>query len=165
MRIGLLSDTHIPDHARELPDQLKEAFRGVDLILHAGDVYVPSVLDELECLAPVMAAEGDDDFPSTTSDKRVKQKHILTIGNVTIWLIHEKLWFWPLHPKGVPQHEKTPDVIIFGHTHSASLEEKEEVLLVNPGSPTFPNYRRELGTVALLTISSGKAQANIVQLQ
>ncbi len=61
MLIGLTSDTHIPDHAKELPSQLKEAFRGFDLILHAGDIYVVSVLGELERLAPVLAAEGDDD--------------------------------------------------------------------------------------------------------
>ena len=61
MRIGLISDTHIPDHADELPEQLKDAFRGVELILHAGDIYTIPVLDELEIIAPVLAAEGDDD--------------------------------------------------------------------------------------------------------
>ncbi len=162
MLIGLLSDTHIhfPDHAKELPDQLKEVFRGVDLILHAGDIYIPSVLDELERLAPVLAAQGDDDERDVTSDRRVKKKHILTIEGVTIWLIHEGPWSWPLDSK------EAPDVIVFGHTHSSMLgNSKERVLLINPGSPTFPRYRLELGTVALLTVSSGIAEATIVQLQ
>ncbi len=48
MIIGLLSDTHIPEAEKELPPELMEAFRGVDLILHAGDIYIPSVLDNLE---------------------------------------------------------------------------------------------------------------------
>ena len=48
MLVGLLSDTHIPDHAKKLPDQLKEVFRGVDMILHGGDIFAVSVLDELE---------------------------------------------------------------------------------------------------------------------
>jgi putative phosphoesterase len=61
MRIGLLSDTHIPDVAEKLPDELMEVFQGVDLILHAGDLYTPSVLDDLERIAPVLAALGDDD--------------------------------------------------------------------------------------------------------
>ncbi len=157
MRIGLISDTHIPDHAEELPEQLKQVFRGVDLILHAGDVYDASVLDELECLAPVLVAEGDDD--ALPNDRRVKRKHILSIDGVTIWLMHERPWSRTLDSK------QAPDVIVSGHTHLARLEEKGDVLLVNPGSPTYPHYKRELGTVALLTINSGKAEAYIVQLQ
>ena len=159
MRIGLISDTHIPDHAEELPEQLKEVFRGVDLILHAGDIYDTSVLDELECLAPVLAAEGDDDPFSTRNDRRVKGKHILSIEGVTIWLIHDRPWSWSPDPK------EAPDVIVFGHTHSSTLQEKGDVLLVNPGSATFPHYKSEPGTVALLTVSSGKAEANIVYLR
>ena len=159
MRIGLISDTHIPDHVRELPSQLKQTFRGVDLILHGGDIYVPSVLDELERLAPVLAAEGDDEYPEMGRDRRVKEKHILNIEGVTIWLIHEKPWPWALDSK------EAPDVIVFGHTHYATVERNGGVLLVNPGSPAFPNYRREVGTVALLTVSSGKAEVNIVQLR
>ena len=165
MRVGLISDTHIPDHAKELPQQLKQVFRGVSLILHAGDIYVTSVLDDLERLAPVLAAEGDDDPISTLRDRRVKEKHILNIDGVTIWLIHDRFQFWPPHSTGTIQHESTPDVIVYGHTHYATLENKGDVLLVNPGSPTFPHYKPELGTVALLTISSGKVEANIVQLQ
>ena len=160
MLIGLLSDTHIPNHAKELPEQLKEIFRDVELILHAGDIYAISVLDELEHLAPVLAAEGDDDPFSTTKDKRVERKHTLNIDGVSIWLIHEIVWFWP--PLDL---RTTPNVIVFGHTHNATLENREDVLRVNPGSPTFPHYRNELGTVGLLTINSGKAEAQIIQLR
>ena len=160
MLIGLLSDTHIPDHAKELPAQLKEAFYGVDLILHAGDIYIVSVLDELERVAPVLAAKGDDDMLSTANDRRVEQQHILNLDGVTIWLAHEIYGFWP------PINSKThPDVVVFGHTHQASLENHEGVLQVNPGSPTFPCYRPELGTVGLLTVSAGRSEAQIIQLQ
>ncbi len=170
MIIGLLSDTHIPDHAKELPAQLKEVFHGVDLILHAGDIYTLSVLDELECIAPVLASSGDDDFFSVTTDKRVKEEHFLTIEGITIWLKHIT-WWQPNEANGYPyysaahQPEKIPDIIVFGHTHEASLEEQKGVILINPGSPTFPHYRRELGTVGLLTIKSGKAEAQIIQLK
>ena len=50
MRIGLISDTHIPENAEILPAQVREAFRNVDLILHAGDIYVVSVLDEVAAI-------------------------------------------------------------------------------------------------------------------
>ncbi len=158
MRIGLISDTHIPEHAKDLPDQLKKVFSDVDLILHAGDVYKVSVLDELEGIAPVLAAEGDDDYYEVISDNRVKEKHILDIDGVTIWLRHAITYAWD-------EGEKRPDVIVSGHTHRATMEKKEGVLLVNPGSATFPDYQHKLGTVALLTINSGKAEAQIIQLR
>ena len=164
MLIGLISDTHIPDNAKGLPDQLETVFGSVDCILHAGDIYVPWVLDELELLAPVLAAWGDDDEGFAT-DWRVKKKHILTIDGTTIWLIHERPWWTGLlGSKEAPQHERAPDVIVCGHSHCPTLEEKEGVLVVNPGSPTLPLWRRELGTVGLLTVNSGKAEAQIIQL-
>ena len=61
MRIGLIADTHIPEACTRLPDSVLEAFREVDLVMHAGDVYVNRVLDELARIAPVIAALGNGD--------------------------------------------------------------------------------------------------------
>ena len=169
MLIGLISDTHVrvpPYRARlsqlssnALPPQIKEVFHGVDLILHAGDIYTLPILDELECIAPILASEGDDDPFETVNDKRVKWRRVLIVEGVTIWLAHQhELWYWD-------EQEKPPDVVIFGHSHEASLENHEGILRVNPGSPTFPHYKHELGTVGLLTVNSGKAEAQIVQLR
>jgi len=96
MRIGLISDTHIPEVAQALPPEVVQAFRGVELILHAGDIYVPAVLDELELIAPVVAAEGDDDYYSVITDERVKGKHILKLEGQTIWLVHENPYYYLL---------------------------------------------------------------------
>ncbi len=93
MRVGLLSDTHIPKAEKELPPELMEASRGVDLILHAGDIYITSVLDDLERIAPVLAARGDDDHGDTLTDQRVKEKHILELEGKTLWLIHERPFY------------------------------------------------------------------------
>ncbi len=169
MLIGLLSDTHIriPGYraslsqlsASTLPPQIKEAFHGVDLILHAGDIYNLPILDELESIAPVLASEGDDDPFEVMNDKRVKWKHAITVEGATIWLAHEyEMWSWD-------EQEKPPDVIVFGHTHKATLENHGDILRINPGSPTFPQYSCQLGTVGLLTINSGKAEAQIIQLR
>jgi putative phosphoesterase len=165
MLIGLISDTHIPDHAKKLPDQLKDAFHGVDLILHGGDIYAVSVLDELEHIAPVLAAQGDDDTSFTANDNRVKLKHIIGIDGVTIWLMHEKPRSLPRVSKEIPWLDDPPDVIVFGHTHEALVEKHLGILLVNPGSPTFPKYNLRLGTVGLMTVESGKVKAKIIQLR
>ncbi len=169
MLIGLLSDTHIlvPGCrnnlarlcAMSLPPQVKEALNGVDLILHAGDIYTIPILDELERIAPILASEGDDDPFEIMNDKRVKWRQVINVEGVTIWLAHHhEMWPWD-------EQEKPPDVIVSGHSHQASLQNHQGILRVSPGSATFPGYRPELGTVGLLTVSSGKAEAQIIQLQ
>ncbi|MFC1974275.1 metallophosphoesterase family protein [Chloroflexota bacterium] len=165
MRIGLISDTHIPEAVKALPPEVSEAFQGVDLILHAGDIYILSVLDELERVAPILAAKGDDDYG--LRDKRIEEIHNLTIEGLTIWLSHTS-YTWNIHSAHYPakkQFEKTPDIIVSGHTHSPIVESHNGTLFINPGSATFPNYQIKLGTVAILTIISGKAEVQIVHLE
>jgi len=158
MRIGLISDTHIPQDAACLPDRVKEIFRDVELILHAGDIYLGSVLDELEAIAPVMAAAGDDDYSDVRRDNRVKERHVLTVEGVTIWLVH-LIW------RPWLENEKAPHVMVFGHSHVAAIEKRKGILMVNPGSPTCPHGEDDAGTVAILEVKNGQAEAGIVRLR
>ena len=196
MLIGLISDTHIgypsdilPPHIKitepnvsvaTLPLEILEALRGVDLILHAGDIYVPSVLEELESVAPVLAAWGDDDIEADFgNDNRIKDKHTLTFDGVTIWLTHVRPNFVLIDPNdelyfldsAIEEPEDLPvppDIIIHGHTHFAVIESlyeiahDKDILIMNPGSATFPNYKPRLGSVGLLTINSGKVETRLV---
>ena len=170
MRIGLLSDTHIPDVAQALPSQIAEVFQGVDLILHAGDIYTPSVLDELEHIAPALAARGDDDCGAAVIDGRVKWKHVLNLDGHILWLIHEMPYIRMVTPWRAGsaaqggEDDRVPDIVVFGHDHSTIMERRNGVLFINPGSPTFLNYRYGLGTVAILEMEPGKAEAQIVSL-
>ncbi len=172
--IGLLSDTHLAFPSELLPPQIKGAFSGVDLILHAGDIWVPHVLDDLETIAPVKSAWGDDDMEADLGkDKRMMEGHTLTFEGVTLWLIHEKPHYGLFNPEEESHPSKSnngnsgpPDVVIFGHTHHRTIEHYKDVLLINPGSPTVPDYVPTLGTVALLTLNSGKVvEARHVQLE
>ncbi len=174
MLIGLISDTHIAFPIETLPPQIESAFSGVDLILHAGDIWIPSVLDELESIAPVMAAWGDDDMEADfADDSRMMKGHILLVGGVILWLIHVKPRYGLINPqeelyfsrRNLEPPGGTPDVVVFGHTHFATIEYYKGVLLVNPGSATFPSYVPKLGSVALLTINSGEVGARIVPLE
>ena len=168
MLIGLLTDTHvrISGHrvslstltSSELPHQVREAFRGVDLILHAGDIYSLPILDDLETIAPVLAAEGDDEPFETTIDKRVKPTQTITVDGVTIWMSHYGEWT-------EDSKKKPPDIIVYGHTHHSKLEDRNGTIRINPGSPTFPGYDYVLGTVGFISINSGKADARIMQLE
>lgn len=172
--IGLISDTHIATADEKLPVQVKSAFDGVDLILHAGDIWVPSVLDQLEEIAPVKAAWGDDDIEADLGgDERMMGERTLFLAGRTLWLSHIK----PPYGMIVPRENRfasryiaekvadPPDVVVFGHIHTPVIENYKGVLLVNPGSATWPEYLPTLGTVALLTIDSGGVEAHIVQLE
>jgi len=168
MFIGLIADTHIRDRGHKaslgqlvtaaLPIQIKDAFNGVDLILHAGDIYTLPVLDTLEQIAPVLASEGDDDPFEIMNDKRVKIEHVLEVEGITIWLVHD------YETISLNNYHKLPDVIISGHTHKPSLIKDEGIIHINPGSPTFPKYQEKLGTVGLLEVKSGKVKIKIIQL-
>jgi predicted phosphodiesterase len=131
------------------------------------------VLDELERIAPVLAALGDDDYPGP--DTRVKEKHILELDGQRLWLIHEgpytsisapSLPFW-WQNRISPKEDKygKPDIIICGHEHRTIVERSDGLLRINSGSPTLLNYQRGLGTVGILELKAGKADVRIVQLQ
>jgi len=165
MLIGLIADTHIPEIAQTLPPRVKEIFKGVDLILHAGDIFVDSVLDDLGTLAPVLAARGDDDYQ--IRDKRIDEVQNLTLDGLNVYVIHSSHYF----ARDLIQHpekhnlDRAPDVVVFGHTHRDIVQAIGKSLLVNPGSPTFPYYQLRAGTVALLSIKARKAEAHIVPLE
>ena len=169
MRIGLLADTHIPDVEKDLPSEVTRAFLGVDLILHAGDIYDPSVLDDLECIAPVLAARGDDDYLSAPRDKRVKEKHVLKIEGYTLWLVHERAYYFQSSwvqsrvPTGQEKYD-FPNIVVFGHEHRTVERRIDNVLFVSPGSPTFLGYRYGPGTVGILNIDSGRVDVQILHL-
>ena len=169
LRIGLVTDTHVPTVANALPAELAQAFKGVDLILHAGDIYSLTVLDELEHIAPVLASLGDDDYDSALTDRRVKRKHVLELGGKKVWLMHERPYGYH-HPNSNPEANTTapdpekPDVVVFGHEHNVTLQRNNGILWVNSGSPTFLKYCYGLGTVGILEIDPGEARAEIKQL-
>ena len=173
MLIGLLTDTHIPWERKKLPEQVLEVFKDADLILHAGDIYSHAVLDDLETIAPVLAARGDDDYYSGP-DSRVQEKHVLRLEGLTLWLMHEgpplpltrsrfSLW-WKNKISPEDDNYGKPNIIVCGHEHRHFIERFDGLLYVNSGSPTYLHYKRGLGTVGLLEIKDKKADVEIIQL-
>jgi len=168
MMIGLISDTHIPSAGKAPPSQVREAFRGVDLILHAGDLHVLSVLDWLEETAPVLACRGNGDI-WLPEDHRLKETQVITVDGLRIGLSHDlplpEEPPWRTLKNIMARYFGSPvDVIVFGDTHVEGIETYKGVLLVNPGSPNLPHNIKKLGTVALLEVKDGKAEAHIVAL-
>jgi putative phosphoesterase len=161
MRVGLITDTHIPDIEEELPHRVAEIFAGVDLILHAGDIYQAFVIDELERIAPVLVALGDDDSISLLKDDRVETRHELELEGHRIWLVHDLPWMYRIPGQ---MKDGAPDVIVHGHSHAARVFDNDGVLIVGTGSPTFLYYKRGPGTVGLLDITTKGVETTIVRL-
>jgi putative phosphoesterase len=180
VRIGLISDTHIPSMGAEPPPQVVPAFAGVEQILHTGDVYVESCLRWLERIAPVQAVPGGL-VGSETAGPRVSIPCVVKLAGHAIGMIH-KIELQPLaddvwpgalerYPAGksIPEElvrifGEPVDIVVFGYTHEAMVETHQGVLFVNPGSPTMVKQTMKLGTVALLELGDGLPRARIVEL-
>ena len=167
-KIGLISDTHIPRNADAIPPQVKTALAGVDRILHGGDIYIAKVLDELEVIAPVLAVRGNGEA-DPSEDPRVKDSHRLAVEGLVVGVTHhldypESPWMRSFEKTMDVEFGGPVDVIVFGSSHNPMIETYKGVLLVNPGSPTLPMGCHGLGTVGVLEIDQGKAEARIIDL-
>jgi uncharacterized protein len=155
MRVGLVSDTH-----GLLRPEVLRAFRGVDHILHAGDVGDPDILDELEAIAPVTAVSGNTDGWDVRG--RVPEEARVELGGITAAVLHGHLLRAATAEHAAAAH---PDagLVVFGHSHRPGIRRVGTVLTVNPGS-AGPRRFRDPVTVAVAEISGGAVTAELVQL-
>lgn len=147
MRIGVVSDTHLTGHDEKLGQVLEDHFRDCDLILHAGDLVDPSVLD-LFGRKDVRAVYGNAD------PERVKQilsdRMVLDLNGRRLGLIHD-CGMSTLNGIEKPQGIGTVDCLVFGHTHRPVNCVKGGVLYFNPGSATSNRFSR-FNSVGILEI-------------
>lgn len=181
MKIGVISDTHIPSSGEAPPDEVIAAFEGVDLILHAGHAYTAECIQWLERIAPVRSAEswlqGISESPMRTNTFQSFDLEGQVIG-MTHELILKSLGDEVL-PGAIdryyPKNEsiakaladifgRPVDVVVFGYTHQAMIETHEGILFVNPGSPNLVRQEIGLGTVAILDLTSDSKEAHVIDL-
>jgi uncharacterized protein len=151
--IGLISDTH-----GLLRPAVREAFAGVELILHAGDVGGAEIIAELETIAPVRAVAGNCDDPFADG---LPLSLDLVIDGVRIHVSHG-------HELGVPLPAKlleryAADVIVYGHTHKQLVEQHGTRIVVNPGA-AGPRRFNMLPSVGRLTIEAAVPHVTLVSL-
>ncbi|PKB78765.1 MAG: hypothetical protein BZY88_16755 [SAR202 cluster bacterium Io17-Chloro-G9] len=183
MRVGVISDTHNPSVGLEPPPEVAIAFQDVEVILHAGDIYLPSCLDWLEAIAPVYAVEMLADAHFKEDPRVIDKTRVIHLEGHTIGMTHDLLvpgmaqeitQFSPLSKHFPPEAKLSAaletvfdapvDVVIFGHTHYPIVEEYQGILMVNPGSPSLPRQLRRLGQVAILELEPGHKSAEILDL-
>jgi uncharacterized protein len=165
MRIGIVSDTHLPNLIRcldELGPEPARFFSSVDLILHSGDLTSPMVLDWLERFAPVVCTTGNND---PIVDARCQELHVMEVHGWRLGMVHSlRRGFRPIAE--LQQLFPTPvGIMIAGDTHQERLEYRDGVVVLNSGSPTFPQHKDlRLGTVGLLELGPKRLRAEIILL-
>lgn len=178
LKIGVVSDTHVPDRTPELDAKFLEALKTaqVDLILHAGDISVKRVLVELEKIAPVLAVRGNRDFllrkqiPMLQQFEKFEIKFALMHGHMgffTYWfdkvIYIFKGYDRNRYTKRLIKAEPDASVYIFGHTHHAENFRQDGRLFFNPGSITYGDYLDRTRSWGILEVfSDGKVEGRVI---
>ncbi|OBF75469.1 YfcE family phosphodiesterase [Mycobacterium sp. 852002-51613_SCH5001154] len=135
MRLLLISDTHVPRRARDLPARIWDEVDAADVVVHAGDWVVPELLDELEARsARLVACWGNNDGPALRA--RLPERADVTLAGVRFTVVHET---GAATGREARMSRLYPDthVLVFGHSHIPWDSHTDTGLrLLNPGSPT-----------------------------
>ena len=150
MIIGVISDTH-----GLLRPEALGALRGVDRIIHAGDVGAPEVLEALARIAPLTAVRGNNDRGPWAA--ALASTEVVEAGGVAIYVIHDAAEI-DLDPRAAGFR-----VVVAGHSHRPAVEERDGVLWFNPGSAGPRRFRLPIA-LGRLTIEGGVARGEIVTL-
>jgi len=155
-----IADTHVPDHARALPEALREHLEWADVILHAGDITSAATLAELETFAEVHAVCGNID--QWELRERLPDTLRIDLDGLAVAMIHDS---GPREGRERRLRARFPQarLIVFGHSHQPVNEVVEGVHFLNPGSPTWKR-RAPTATVARIVTGSGRAEVSLVDL-
>jgi putative phosphoesterase len=148
--IGVISDTH-----GLLRPEAIEALRGVEHILHAGDIGDPSILDSLRSLAPVTAIRGNIDVDGPCS--QLPATEVITLHGHTFYMLHDR------HALDLDPGAAGFSAVISGHSHKPLIEWRGGVLYMNPGSAGPRRFSLPV-SIGLLTIGADGLQPRLVTL-
>lgn len=174
-RVGVLADTHIPHRSKEMPPTVHNLLRGCDVILHAGDLESPDILEPLRHIAPTYAVRGNLhwQFSTGTHDQNLPLALTFKIGNHVMWMTHghmrfrysviDKMKAFTDHRTlaGVNKslvarlRRMKPDdatIVVFGHSHLSCAVTIDGVLYFNPGAVTSSSIQqsKEMPRVGIL---------------
>ena len=135
MKIGLISDTHIPNRAKRIPQEFLDWFidENVDMIIHCGDVTSKESLKPLQKITEdIKVVRGNSDYYDYPKEL------LLSVDDWKIYVFHSSDVYprgdvYQLYKRGI---EKKVDIVIFGHTHIPFFTKVENIFLINPGSAT-----------------------------
>jgi putative phosphoesterase len=161
--VGLIADTHVPARASCIPKKVFQIFENVNFIVHAGDLVQLNVIDDLEQIAPVLAVHGNMDGLEVTG--ALPKINALKIYGWKIGVMHDPKTLFGRGKMREIAKENGFDVLVYGHTHNASVKWEDHILYVNPGSPTNPMASfMNKPSVALLKVTKDAITPEIVHV-
>lgn len=148
MKILIISDTH--GNHKNL-DKVLEREKGIDMLLHMGDVeegdtYLEAVLD-----CPIHIVAGNNDFYSY-----LPREKELQLGTYQIWMTHGHTYYVSMNTRRLKQaaRERKKDIVMYGHTHRPDIDIEEDLIVINPGSLTYPRQEGRKGTYIIMEIDA-----------
>jgi uncharacterized protein len=149
--VGLISDTH-----GLVRSQAVDALRGSELIIHAGDIGKPEVIDQLRVIAPTIAVRGNVDIQAWAAEFPMTEA--VKVGERVFWVLHE-----------ISQLDLDPAAagfaaVVYGHSHQPSIERREGVLYINPGSAGPRRFNLPV-TVARVSATGREIYPEIINLE
>jgi len=150
MRVGVISDTH-----GLLRKEAVKALQGCERIIHAGDVGDPDILPELARIAPVDAVRGNVDLERWA--RELPETLVVEVDGASVYVVHD-LYDLDLDPAAAGF-----DVVVSGHSHRPSVEHKNGVMFLNPGSAGPRRFKLPV-TVAILRVGDGRPSARVVEI-
>jgi putative phosphoesterase len=150
-RIGLISDTH-----GLLRPEALAFLQGSDLIVHAGDIGGPDILQALSAIAPLTVVRGNNDRGPWAAS--IRETEWLQAAGINLYAIHD------LAQLDVDPAAAGIQVVVSGHSHQPRVDRREGVLYVNPGSPGPRRFRLPISIGELLLGDSGRIDARTVEL-
>lgn len=161
LKVLVISDTHAPGRWKGVPQSLLHPLERCDLILHAGDVCVPGVLDELATFAPVQAVLGNNDGDDVAAWGAPLERESELEG-VRVAMIHIA---GAKQGRGKRMGARFPgaDIVVFGHSHMPVDTVEDGTHLFNPGSPSDPR-REPLASYGWLELDAGQIVSHRIHL-
>jgi uncharacterized protein len=149
--LGVISDTH-----GLLRPQALAALRGCDLIIHAGDVGKPEVLDRLREIAPTFAVRGNVDAGPWAD--RLPDTDVVEVGEALFYVVHN-----------IADLDLDPPTagfaaVVFGHSHQPSIETRDAVLYLNPGAAGPRRFKLPV-SLARVRVAGRQVRPEIVELE
>ena len=151
MRVGVISDTH----GLVRPEAVS-ALRGSELIIHAGDIGGPEVLEALRAIAPVVAVRGNNDHGPWA--QKIAETEVVDAGGVLLYVIHD------VHEIDLEPQAAGFAAVIAGHSHKPRCEEQAGVLWFNPGSAGPRRFKLPIA-VGRLQVARGHVRGEILELE
>ncbi len=152
MKIGVISDTHLHQMTPELAVVMNGPFRGVEMVLHAGDLTELEVLKAFSGV-PLLAVCGNMDSPAAR--KQLPAKRVFQAGRFKIGLVHGWGGPWGMEER-VAREFQGVDCIVYGHTHTPSCLKREGILFLNPGAFGAAAGSNSLGVLEVGETLSGQ---------